>query len=80
VAIEQGLTILSWFENLQEDERPPEYLWEDAEGLEQWWKRVEAKRNDGVETSRGVPDPAQSDQASKMVENDQARYLREAYS
>lgn len=76
VAIEHALTILSWYENLQEDERPPEHLWEDAEGLEQWWKYVEQKRSDGMETDRGVPDPAHTDQAPTMTENEYARYFK----
>lgn len=80
MAIEQGLTILNWYENLTEDERPPEYLWEDEPGLEMWWKTVEAKREDGMDTSRGHPDPAQNDQAQKLTENDHARFLRDAYS
>ncbi len=77
VAIEHALTILSWYENLPEDERPPEHLWEDAEGLEQWWAHVEAKRNDGVPpANRGSADPAQNDQAPQVTENDYARYLK----
>lgn len=78
MAIEHALQVLSWYENLPKDEVPPEHLWEDVEGLEQWWGDVEAKREDGVATTRGRgskgsddddPDPA-------MVENDYARFLK----
>lgn len=79
-AIEQGLTILNWFENLPEDERPPEYIWEDSQGLEMWWKTVDDKRNDGVETNKGHADSAQDDQPRVMTENDHARFVKEAYS
>jgi hypothetical protein len=77
VAIEQALTILSWFENMQKDEVPPEHLWEDVEGLEQWWKDVEAKRNDGspIKRTRGSSDD-DDEPGSEMVENDYARYLK----
>lgn len=76
-AIEHALIVLSWHENLQPDEVPPEYLWEDGEGLEQWWKRIEEKRSDGISTGRGSsssddegdPDPG-------MAENDYAQALK----
>ena len=79
MAIEQGLTILAWHENLQKEDVPPEHLWEDAEGLEQWWKDVEARREDGVATSRGrgsSDDSDDADQGREMVENDYARFLK----
>lgn len=79
VAIEHALTILSWYENLQEEERPPEYLWEDAEGLEQWWATVDAKRKDGQDINRGRTDHAdEDDQAPRSTENDHARFLKQA--
>lgn len=79
MAIEQGLTILGWYEGLQKDEVPPECLWEDAEGLEQWWNDVEARREDGVSTNRGRGSSSDSDDEDpgrEMVENDYARYLK----
>lgn len=81
VAIEHALTILSWYEHLPEEERPPESLWEDDKGLEMWWASVEAKREDGMPTSRGPTDPDDdTDQAPHFMENDQARFLKAAYS
>ena len=70
VAIEQALTILNWYENLPKKEVPPEHLWEDAEGLDLWWKIVEAKRGD--ETASGYSDAEESD----MTDNDMAREFR----
>lgn len=72
VAIEHALTILNWFENLPKDEVPPEHIWEDSEGLELWWKRVEAKRNDGVSSGSSDDD----DEDSEMVDNDLANQFR----
>lgn len=72
--------MLSWFENLQDEERPPEYLWEDREGLEQWWESVEAKRKAEMDTGRGSTDQAQNDPGAEMTENDHARFLRQAVS
>ncbi len=83
VAIEHALTILTWYENLQKDEVPPEHLWEDVEGLEQWWKDVEAKREDGAPTSRGQRGQSGDDGDSdgrhepEMVENDYARFFKQ---
>jgi hypothetical protein len=80
VAIEQGLTILSWHENLSKDEIPPERLWEDSEGLEQWWARVEEKRESGmpVNNQRSTSDGANaSPQGAEVVDNDLARALKQ---
>lgn len=76
MAIEHALIVLSWFENLPKEEQPPEYLWEDSEGLEQWWKAVEDKREDGRPTTRGRVD-VETDQDSPMAENDYARFLKQ---
>lgn len=76
VAIEQGLTILNWYENLPKNEVPPEHLWEDAEGLDLWWKAVEAKRADG--TSSGVV--ADDSDDSEMTDNDMGREFRKLMS
>lgn len=81
VAIEHALNVLTWYENLPKDEVPPEHLWEDGEGLEQWWASVEAKRDDGgVATSRGRvdSDDGDGDQPSGMAENDYARFLKQS--
>lgn len=78
MAIEHALTILNWYENLSKDEVPPEHLWEDAEGLEQWWSDVEARREDGMPTKRGAGASSadDGDPEHEMVENDYARYLK----
>jgi hypothetical protein len=79
VAIEQGLTVLNWYENLSKDEVPPEHLWEDPEGLDEWWEQVEAKRDDGTAT-RGRYDDDGDDssdsEAPGMAQNDLARSLK----
>ena len=76
VAIEHALTILSWHENLSPEEVPPEYLWEDSEGLEQWWASIEEKRKSGEPISRSA-DTGNGDQGSDMTENDLARALKQ---
>lgn len=63
---------------MPKDEVPPEYLWEDSQGLEQWWASVEDKRNDGVSTTRGRTDSGDEDQDGGMAENDYARFLKQA--
>lgn len=71
--------ILHWFENLGKDERPPDYLWEDDKGLEMWWATVEANRADDTSISRGPQDADENgDGKPKQMENDHARFLREA--
>lgn len=79
MAIEHGLTVLSWYENLPEEDRPPEYLWADSQGLEMWFNSVDAKHKDGMGTNRGrTDDHAQDDQRPSMTENDHARFLKQA--
>lgn len=70
-AIEHGLTILNWYENLPKNEVPPEHLWEDSEGLDLWWKTVEAKREDGT-SSAG----SSEDETPELVDNDLAREFK----
>lgn len=70
MAIDHALSVLNWHENLPKDEVPPQHIWEDPEGLEQWWKRVDEKRatrsNPGLEE---VED-------EEMVGNDLASQFR----
>lgn len=77
MAIEQALTILSWFENLTKDEIPPEYLWEDSKGLELWWADVTEKRERRFGGGGSSNDGDDDDPPSEMAENDLARALRD---
>lgn len=43
-AIDHGYKILSWQENLQENEMPPRWMWHLDWELEEWFKGVEAAR------------------------------------
>lgn len=76
MAIEQALTILGWYENLPSDEVPPEYLWEDNEGLEQWWEEVKAKHEDGlpIMPRRGSEDD--DEESDEVTQNDLARIFK----
>jgi hypothetical protein len=86
VAIEHALTILGWFENLQKEEVPPEHIWEDGEGLDEWFASVKAKRDQefGITDSsyqRGDPDDigewgSPEQQGPGIAENDYARALK----
>jgi len=80
------LTILSWHEHLSKDEIPPEYLWEDAQGLEAWWLTVEDKRSDGLPaTDRSSERGDSGDETARdgstggsgMANNDLARRLKQ---
>lgn len=43
-AIEHGLKILNWHENLQEEELPPKWMWHLDWELERWFEEVDALR------------------------------------
>jgi hypothetical protein len=89
VAIEQALTVLSWYENLPKADVPPEYLWEDVEGLEQWWASVEEKRSDGLpdymnkdrdrgdDPDDGAGSSSDSSSGNGMAKNELASYLKD---
>lgn len=79
MAIEHGLSILSWHEHLPKEDVPPEHLWEDSEGLEQWWATVEARRDDGGATTTRGTEPSETGDAEpgrEMAENDYARHFK----
>ena len=74
VAIEQSLTILSWYENLPKEDVPPEHLWEDSQGLELWWATVEERRE--LDPLGSGKPSARDEQGPEMEQNDLARALR----
>ena len=45
LAVNSALTVLSWFENLPEDEQPPRHIWWSDELLEEWFKDVRERRD-----------------------------------
>ena len=63
---------MNWYENVVKDEVPPEYLWEDPQGLEMWWASVQEKR--------GIPDARPSgggdERPSEMESNELTRAFR----
>lgn len=46
--------IVGWFENRPKDEIPPEHIWEDTEGLEEWWTRLEHNKEIAGSMGAGV--------------------------
>jgi hypothetical protein len=71
VAIEQALTILSWYEHLPKNEVPPERIWADPQGLDEWWETVHANRGDAL------PSAGSGGEATELVGNDLARTLKD---
>jgi len=65
-AIDLGLLVLNWMQNLPREEMPPEYLWDDVEGLQRWWDHIQYRR----ETA------SPGDDSSDLVENELARELK----
>lgn len=44
VAMNVGLQVLSWFENLPPKEQPPRHIWWSDELLSEWFENVEEER------------------------------------
>jgi hypothetical protein len=72
VAIEQALLILNWHENLPPEEIPPQYLWEDPEGQEQWRQQLQTRKEYAASTGRSLSDVGDEE----LVSNDLAREFR----
>lgn len=75
--------MLGWYENLEKKDVPPEHIWEDVEGLELWWKRVEDRRSDGrddldynARPTSDDEDGADEHQPGAMAENSLAKHLK----
>ena len=45
-----ALRVLSWQENLLEEERPPEWMWSFEDELEIWFEEVDRARKEKYET------------------------------
>ena len=43
-AVSEALTVLSWFENLPEEEQPPRHIWWSDELVADWFRNVRTKR------------------------------------
>lgn len=61
------MIILSWYENYTEEEVPPENLWDDSEAMEEHFKAVRARREDGLKSG---PSDEDSDNDSGMGQTD----------
>lgn len=44
MAIQHGYRVLSWFEHLPEDERPPRWMWHLEHELDSWFDQVDQRR------------------------------------
>lgn len=69
------MAIISWMENALKEERPPEHIWEDAQGLEEWWARV-AERREARYGGNAGSGSGDADQGKDMAENEIAKALK----
>jgi hypothetical protein len=74
-AINHGLTILSWFENYTGDDLPPENWWDDAEAVEEHFKRVRERRGESGGGASAY-DKAEEN-GDEMAGNDLASFFKE---
>ena len=74
VGVNLALQVLSWYENLPSDERPPHSIWWSDELLDQWFTDVEEKRNSRHGGGKGSSYDRADD--APMSENEFAAGLR----
>ena len=48
-AIQHANKLLDWFENLTEDDTPPEWMWRFDDELVKWFDEVKERRKSGYE-------------------------------
>lgn len=60
-AVSHALTVLSWFENLPEEETPPRWIWWSDKLLDNWFEKIKSDRK---------KDRPSSQEDESMVENE----------
>ena len=68
-AVQHAERIISWQENLIEEEMPPVWMWPFEDRLSVWFEQVKAKRESGVSNSDSSDD-------SSMLTNEFAERFR----
>lgn len=69
--------ILAWFENMQKADIPPEHIWEDPEGLEEWWKKVEERTERKFSGGGGGGQADDDGEGDELSDNELARAFKE---
>jgi hypothetical protein len=67
VAIEQGYTILGWYENLTNEERPPKWTWHLDHELVEWFKELDRKRKEKFNID------SDDDESPEMMQNEYSK-------
>jgi hypothetical protein len=68
IAVHEALTVLSWYENLPDDEQPPRHIWWSDELIVEWFRNVKENRD---KKSSGKPQTSY-DQADDVPMADNA--------
>lgn len=76
-AVNLGLSVISWHENLPAEEQPPRHIWWSEELLEQWFEGVRERRKEryGGTGSRSRSSYEQADDVP-MADNELAAQYR----
>ena len=73
LALNYGLMVLSWYENLPDEEQPPREIWWSEELLDEWFEKVKVERGSGRKKKRS---PYEEADDAPMSENEYATGLR----
>lgn len=69
MAIDHALKVLSWYENLEKSEIPPQWMWHLDWELSDWWEQVDRERK----AKYGRPDD-DDDRESVLAEREENEY------
>lgn len=67
-AISHAHRVLSWQENLQKDEIPPQWMWPFEDELDTWFEEVERARNEKYGINK-----EDDDESGSMMSNEYAQ-------
>lgn len=75
-AVNFALSVISWHENLPQEEVPPRHLWWSEDLLEEWFQGVRERRKEKTEGGKNTRSSYETAQDVPMTENELAAQYR----
>lgn len=74
-AVNLALAVISWFENLPQDELPPRHIWWSEERLDEWFELVRERRKEDS-SGRRKRSPYDDADDAPMTQNEYVAQVR----
>lgn len=66
-ALRHAGMVISWEENLPEEEMPPKRIWTDMDALTEWFEDVKRKRDSQMRGDKEIEDPRDNEAAGALI-------------